>query len=428
MHRLSRLLAGVVAAIAVVAGVLVPPPAAQAAAAEGIFVVPVNGRVGDVVGGCPAGSRPTHQGVDISLNANTNVYSAAAGTVTTAVNTNVTTGYGSQVVIAHAGGYTTRYAHLIHGSVKLKVGATVPRGAVLGRVGSTGNSTGPHLHFEMLRNGVNTTNTYFSCGQGTLTALKPLEPRASIVFPANADVNRDRRSDLLALSTAGRMVVYNGNGKGGWTTTTLGAGWGSTRAMAHGDFDGDGSGDFWALRTDGTLWLYRGAGKNAFRASQVATSWGSVRLISGGVDFYNDRMADFITVGAGDNLYFYAGNGAGGFAPAVKIGSGFGAIDTIIAGDFGVDGTGDLIARDTTGRLLLYPGNGAGLDVAAVRQIAIGWKGLTLTGGADYTSDGLPDLIGRDAAGGLWLYPWRGSDFGSRIKVGSGWNVHRLIH
>lgn len=422
-RRPSRLLAGVIAAIALVAGVLVPVPAAEAA--EGLFVMPVSGRIGDIVTGCPAGSRPTHQGVDISMNSNTNVYAAAAGTVTTAANSNATTGYGSQIVITHPGGQTTRYAHLVYGSVTLKVGSTVPRGAVLGRVGSTGNSTGPHLHFEIYRNGVNLTNRYFICGQANVTALKALEPRPT--KPVNADVNGDGKADILAVSLAGRMSVYNGNGKGGWGTKVLGAGWDSTRLLVHGDFTGDNRGDFIAARTDGTLWLYRGNGANGFASSQIGRGWNGLRLVAGGADYNSDGVSDLVAVGADNYLYLYTGTGTGGVVSAGTIDQGWGSVDALVAGDFNGDGAGDIMARDTTGRLFLYPGNGAG--VRGPTQVGQGWSGMTaLSGGVDYNSDGRADIIARDAAGNLWLYPWLGSTFGPRVKVGTGWNGHRLIH
>lgn len=426
-HRSSRLLAGVIAAIAVVGGMLVSPPAAEAA--DELFVTPVSGRVSDIVNGCPAGSRPTHQGVDINMNSNASVYAASAGTVTTAVNSNATTGYGSQVVITHPGGLTTRYGHLVFGSVTLKVGASVPQGALLGRVGSTGNSTGPHLHFEMYNNGVNLTNAYFACGQGNVAALTPLKLRPE--RPVNADVNRDGNPDILAVSTAGRMTVYNGNGygsgNGAWRAAVLGGGWETTRALIHGDYNGDGRGDFMAVRTDGALWFYRGNGANGFVSSRIGGGWDSIRLLAGGADFNNDGRADLVVVRADGALLVYPGNGAGGFTSAILVEQGWGDKDMIVAGDFGRDGIGDVMARDTSGKLFLYSGSGAGF--AAPVQVGNGWSGMSiLSGGVDYTGDGFADLIARDAAGVLWIYPWNGSAFTARVKIGNGWNGHRLIH
>jgi murein DD-endopeptidase MepM/ murein hydrolase activator NlpD len=418
----ARAFAAIVAALAVVGGALVPTSSAEAAVS---FVNPVNGRVADVVGGCPAGSRPTHQGVDVNQNANAVIYAAAGGTVTTAVNSNATTGYGSQIVIAHAEGYTTRYAHMVFGTVTIPVGTVVAQGTALGLVGSTGQSTGPHLHFEIYRGSVNVTNSYFACGQGNATALTPLLVRS---FPVNADISGDKFSDLLAVSTSGQMFLYWGDGRGGWGTNPFGYGWATTRSIIRGDFDGDGRGDIMAIRTDGTLWFYRNLGLYSFQATQVGWGWGGIRLLSGGADYNDDRRADIIAVGADEKLYIYTGNGAGGFSSVIPIGQGWGSIDSIIAGDFVVDGRGDLMARDTAGRLFLFRGNGSSLDSAT--QVGNGWSGMTaLTGGSDYTSDGQADIIARDGVGDLWIYPWLGtSSFGMPMKVGNGWNIHRLIH
>ena len=63
-------------------------------------------------------------------------------------------GYGNYIIIQHDDNYTTRYAHLYYGSIQVKVGDYVWRGQELAKGGNTGDSTGPHLHFETRRNGV----------------------------------------------------------------------------------------------------------------------------------------------------------------------------------------------------------------------------------------------------------------------------------
>ena len=89
-----------------------------------------------------------HTGIDIAANHGAPVVAGEAGRVTSAAYQG---GYGLMVQIDHGGGVVTRYAHL--SSAAVKSGQQVERGQLIGRVGSTGNSTGPHLHFEVLFNG-----------------------------------------------------------------------------------------------------------------------------------------------------------------------------------------------------------------------------------------------------------------------------------
>jgi murein DD-endopeptidase MepM/ murein hydrolase activator NlpD len=82
---------------------------------------------------------------------NKNVRSSAAGTVEVVRNLGDTS-YGKYIVIGHAEGWKTYYAHL--NSFNVSVGQKVSTGTLIGKVGSTGGSTGPHLHYEQRRNGV----------------------------------------------------------------------------------------------------------------------------------------------------------------------------------------------------------------------------------------------------------------------------------
>jgi murein DD-endopeptidase MepM/ murein hydrolase activator NlpD len=89
-----------------------------------------------------------HSGLDISAQKGQSVYATADGVVQSA---GYTGDYGNLIVVKHAFGLATRYGHL--SSYKVKVGDTVKRGDVIGLVGSTGRSTGAHLHYEILVNG-----------------------------------------------------------------------------------------------------------------------------------------------------------------------------------------------------------------------------------------------------------------------------------
>jgi len=89
-----------------------------------------------------------HKGLDLAAPAGTEVRAAMAGEVALA---GYQQGYGNTVVVQHAGGVQTRYAHL--GSIEVRKGDTIAAEQVLGSVGNTGHSTGPHLHFEITRSG-----------------------------------------------------------------------------------------------------------------------------------------------------------------------------------------------------------------------------------------------------------------------------------
>ncbi|MGI8631573.1 MAG: peptidoglycan DD-metalloendopeptidase family protein [Solirubrobacterales bacterium] len=107
---------------------------------------PVNASIGSRFG--PRGGR-MHAGVDFPASTGTLVRAARSGTVRFAGWNSG--GYGNLVVIDHAGGMETWYAHL--SSVAVSPGQRVSSGSGIGRVGSTGRSTGPHLHFELRRRG-----------------------------------------------------------------------------------------------------------------------------------------------------------------------------------------------------------------------------------------------------------------------------------
>lgn len=91
-----------------------------------------------------------HRGVDFAAPTGTPVYAAANGTVISAKRER---GYGLIVRLRHAGGVETRYAHLSRFARAMRPGRQVRQGAVIGAVGSTGMSTGPHLHYEVVANG-----------------------------------------------------------------------------------------------------------------------------------------------------------------------------------------------------------------------------------------------------------------------------------
>jgi len=95
------------------------------------------------------GNRSYHSGIDMACAQGTPVYAALDGTVTT---TGYNETYGNYVIITHHSGYKSLYAHL--SAITCKKGNFVYTNTVIGKVGSTGLSTGPHLHFTVYKNGV----------------------------------------------------------------------------------------------------------------------------------------------------------------------------------------------------------------------------------------------------------------------------------
>ncbi len=140
-----------------------------------------------------------HRGIDYAAPTGTPVMSTGDGIVTKASHTAAN---GNYVVIRHGDKYQTKYLHLSAIAANLKVGKSVSQGDVIGRVGSTGWSTGPHLHYEFLVNGVH---------QNPSTVELPMESgiaageRASFdaaVAPLLADMTARKRSEQIAYADA----------------------------------------------------------------------------------------------------------------------------------------------------------------------------------------------------------------------------------
>jgi murein DD-endopeptidase MepM/ murein hydrolase activator NlpD len=111
-------------------------------------------------------ARKMHEGMDFTAKTGTPIYATGDGVVERADNT--ASGFGNHIVIRHGFGYETLYAHL--SKYKCRAGQRVKRGDIIGLVGSTGRSEGPHLHYEVHKNGkiVNPLNFYY----GNISAVE----------------------------------------------------------------------------------------------------------------------------------------------------------------------------------------------------------------------------------------------------------------
>jgi murein DD-endopeptidase MepM/ murein hydrolase activator NlpD len=121
-----------------------------------LFGWPIRGRITSLYGYRPNpfnpkddGTRQFHSGIDIAAAAGTHIRAAQSGRVSTV---SYDASFGNYIVINHHSGYRTLYAHM--SVTRVKAGALVTAGQHIGDVGSTGRSTGPHLHFTVYKNGV----------------------------------------------------------------------------------------------------------------------------------------------------------------------------------------------------------------------------------------------------------------------------------
>ena len=129
-------------------------------------------------------TRHVHKGVDYAAPSGTPTYTVGDGVVDFA---GVQGGYGNMVIVRHANGHSTVYAHLSR--IQVRKGQSVTQGQVIGNVGSTGWSTGPHLHFEFRINGVYT------------------DPQRVIQQAQSAPISAGARSAFLRQANAARLQL-----------------------------------------------------------------------------------------------------------------------------------------------------------------------------------------------------------------------------
>lgn len=155
------------------------------------------------------GDKKMHHGIDIASPSGVAIVATKAGKVTQA---KYSGGYGNLTIIDHGGGYTSRYAH--QSKFATSVGATVNAGQVIGYVGSTGASTGPHLHFEIRIGNDSKNPTNFVSASGSTSSTTSSSGR-SAVMPKGAIADEvidpknmeDKKIDTELLLTS-KSVAY----------------------------------------------------------------------------------------------------------------------------------------------------------------------------------------------------------------------------
>ncbi len=138
-----------------------------------------------------------HQGVDYRASYGTPVYAVANGTV---IEARYNGGWGNNVRIKHPSGMITQYAHLA--SMSVRNGQTVRKGQVVGRVGSTGQSTGPHLHFGLMQGG-----KWINPSRLRMVGAEKLNDKQMAAFRLQQQTIREQL--LMAESTGGEPIARN---------------------------------------------------------------------------------------------------------------------------------------------------------------------------------------------------------------------------
>jgi hypothetical protein len=254
--------------------------------------------------------------------------------------------------------------------------------------------------------------------------------------------NGDRTADLFARTTSGDLLLYPGNGKGGWLPAqTIGRGWGIfDTLLAPGDFDGDGATDVIGRDPSGRLFLYQGNGFGGWKGSrQIGQGWQGFKEIVAPGDFNRDGAHDLLAKDNSDRLILYPGDGAGGWKTPVTVGWGWGGFSRLIAPGWWTGyHEANILAQTTSGELKLYTGLEDGFVDMPVQTVGSGWNSVTKAGGpGDFNGDGSPDVFGIDANGTMTMYwgngtringcglgcgAWKGS-----AAVGWGWGSFTAV-
>ncbi len=419
------------AAVGVVTQIASAPPAH---AEFGAMIYPVSGTVTGLVGDRCEGRPSDHQGVDIAGNGGTPIVAAFDGTVTLRVVNYGSTSYGNYVVITHASGYTTLYAHM-RDAPPVAQGQTVSRGQQIGIVGNTGNSFGAHLHFELKRNGANVTNNAFSCGRNVSrgsamsmdfpglgsnsTPTTPPPPdRDGDGVPDSFDVCPDypgfalyagcglpRSANSTDFDGNGKADVFYGNPNGQWWASDGGsAPWRilntaniDTKLFQFADFNGDGKDDVFAPQPNGN-WLVSYGGTSGWTVMNSAPSLGGQELQLG--DFNGDGKADVFYANPTNSEWWVSYSGNTGWQ---ILNTGVPATDVRIA-DFNGDGKSDVFYAHPNGDWWVSYGGNTGWQILNSANV----PGAELKFG-DLNGDGKDDVFWANGRDGRWWVSYGGN-------------------
>jgi murein DD-endopeptidase MepM/ murein hydrolase activator NlpD len=347
-------------------------------------------------------------------------------------------GFGNYVKLVHADGKSTYYAHLMKGSLAVSKGEQVKCGQVLGKVGSSGYSTGPHLHFEPRYSDNTSDDPYagscsgpisFWTAQGSYLELPSDVCEGPPAPPPPPDCNDPKVADELCLME--RLIVpYAGLADGSPSS----------------DFDGDGRADMCARASDGIF--CRRASGNGFSGSIAGPELSNALGWAGLAYYATIRMGDV----SGDGKADLCARSGAGFSCWLSNGAGFPKKingpewsdangwaeprfwSTIRLADVNGDGMADACARSSAG-ITCHLATGSGFGAALAGPELSDAKGFdaekhyaTLRF-ADVSGDGKADVCVRTASGfSCWLSDGAGFPeqiAGPELADASGWDAER---
>jgi murein DD-endopeptidase MepM/ murein hydrolase activator NlpD len=143
-----------------------------------------------------------HKGVDFAAPKGTPIYASGDGVIE---KMGPFSSYGNYIRLRHSGGMSTAYAHLSRFKSGLRAGARVKQGQVIGYVGSTGRSTGPHLHYEVMMNGKQVNPGSIKSQPGVQLAGKNLSTFKATVDKLHNDFQKSKADTAIALRDQGQV-------------------------------------------------------------------------------------------------------------------------------------------------------------------------------------------------------------------------------
>ncbi|GAA4997832.1 hypothetical protein GCM10023205_84340 [Yinghuangia aomiensis] len=373
-----------------------------------------------------SGHTPSELSIDWthgSTTAGQPVLASAGGTVVISKSLGDTS-YGEYIVIDHGGGWKTLYGHL---SARLvAAGETVTAGQQIGMVGSTGNSTGPHLHYEQKYNDAVQQSTFngSAFAAGTSATSQNCAP-----VRRTSDITGDGRAEIVTQEPDGgiAMGVGDGNGFSNYHRITGNgfADYVNTGRIHFADVTGDGKADIIVQEADGGITMGVGDG-NGFSNYHRITGNGFADYLNGGnmhfADITGDGKADIINQEADGGVTLGVGDG-NGFSNYHRI-TGNGFADYLNNGrmhfaDITGDGKADIINQEADGGVTLGVGDGNGFS--NYHRITTNGFADYLNGGrmhfADITGDGKADIITQEPDGGITMGVGDGNGFSNYHRI-----------